>query len=171
MKQRRSRTKKSTVPATRVTSRKFGRAKGINGINFMDPLLVAGGAIGGRFLNGLFPNMDPKLKAGAKVALGIGIPMFIKSPKTKSMAAHLGYGLVANGAVELAQEFGVLGKVGELEDNDFLVVSLEGVGSDSTIDIPFEDMNDVVNDDILNGNEDVDVVNEDVSVVNDDILN
>lgn len=152
-----------------VTRRAVGK---LGGFDFMDPVLVAGGAIGGKFLNTLFPDLDPKIKAGAKIVIGALAPTFIKNPKTKMMAHHLGDGLVACGAIELAQELGIIAGVGEIKDDDFLIVSLDGV--DGIEDIEFEnisdDVNEIISDDILNGN-DVNVVSDDVNVVSDDILN
>lgn len=148
-------------------------SKKVGAFDFTEPLLVSGGAIGGSMLNSLFPNLDPKIKAGGKIVLGAIAPMFIKSPKMKNTLHYIGNGLVANGAIELSQELGLVGKVGALEDDDFLVVSLDGVGEDvEEEEIEFQDvtdMNEVVNDDVLN--DDVSVVNDDVSVVNDDVLN
>jgi hypothetical protein len=148
-------------------------SKKVGAFDFTEPLLVGAGAIGGTMLDKLLPNIDPKLKAGGKIALGALLPMFIKSPKMKNTVHYIGNGLVACGAIDLSREMGLIGKVGALEDDDFLVVSLDGVGETDTEEFEeftdVSDMNDVVNDDVLN--DDVSVVNDDVSVVNDDVLN
>jgi len=159
---------KAIVRPTRVTRRKIS---GLGGMNLTDPLLVGGGAIAGRFLDKLFPAMDAKLKAGGKIAIGILLPMVIKDPKSKKLLELLGYGLVATGSLELATSMNIIsgiGSVNDLKDDDLLVVSLDGVDDDKLAElIEFED---VLNDDILNG-DDIPVVSDDINVVQDDILN
>lgn len=157
---------RAVVRPTTVTRRKLS---GIKGMNITDPLLVGVGSIAGRFIDKFLPEMDAKLKAGGKIAVGIFLPMLSKEPKAKRLLELLGYGMVATGSIELANEMGVVEGIGaaKLKDDDLLVVSLDGVDEDKLNEyVEFED---VLNDDILNG--DIPVVSDDINVVQDDILN
>jgi hypothetical protein len=61
---------------------------------------IAAGAIVAKQLNKVL-KFDPKLLAAGKVALGVALPKFIKSPLMNSV----GSGMIAVGAVELVGSF------------------------------------------------------------------
>lgn len=146
--------------------------------SLMDVLKVAAGAIGGVYIDKFIPeSWEPKLKAGAKIAAGFFLPKLSKNVETKKTLKFVGFGLASEGAVELATAFGIagFGKVGDLKDDDLLVVSLDGVDDKDEFDKKrpigeFVDYDDVLNDDILNdGN--IPTVSDDINVIQDDILN
>ena len=149
----------------------------------IDVLMVAGGAVGGSFLDKLIPaTWDTKMKGAVKIAAGIFLPQLVKDPKTKHTMQLLGYGLAANGGIQLATGFNLVSGVGAtapgLKDDDLLVVSLDGVDDRILKEQnrkavgEYTDFEDVLNDDILNGGN-IPVVEDDgnIPVVEDDILN
>jgi hypothetical protein len=105
-------------------------------------------------LNKVVPStVDPRLVSGGKVALGIALPMLSKSGATKNILAGVGSGMVAVGGVELLKAVApnVISGIGE---DEFISVSLDGIGES------------VLAEDVLSG--DISVVNGDISVVNGD---
>ena len=75
-------------------------------INFKEIAMKAGGAAAGGagsvLLNKVVPNLDLKLRAGAKIVIGAVIPELF--PKMKILDA-VGMGMIGAGAAELTQEF------------------------------------------------------------------
>lgn len=67
-------------------------------LDFNKYLGLGGGAIAAKFANKPLANLDPKLRSGAKVAVGIALPMFIKKVP---MIEHIGNGIIAAGIGEL----------------------------------------------------------------------
>lgn len=98
------------------------RVSGKMGIDFTNILAVAAGAVGSKFVGNMLPDsIDAKYKALGKIALGVALPMLVKSGSMKNIAAGVGSGFIAMGAVEALTSFGVLGG-----DMDMLDVSLNG---------------------------------------------
>lgn len=119
--------------------------------------MVAAGGVGAGFLNDkVMPNMNPKLKAGATVALGAVLPMV--APKT-AMLENIGDGMIAVGADRLVQSFmnpapppveglGAADDIfDDLVDEEALVEGvddvLEGIGEDGDEDDYDEDLDDL----------------------------
>ena len=133
------------------------RMSGMGAIDTTNLIGVAGGAIIAKFVDKVIPDtIDQKIVAGGKLALGIALPMFVKSGKAKDIIGGVGSGMVAVGAVDLLTSFGVLQGLGADDNEDMLVVSLDGVD-----DIP-----------VINGMDDIPVINgdEDTSVLAEEVL-
>ena len=97
------------------------------------------GGVGAKLVNKILPaTIDPKLASGAKVVVGVALPMIAKNAKTKNMFSAVGTGMALVGTMELLSQFGVVNGV-----DDILEVQLNG-----------DDLN------VLNG--------DDISVLNDD---
>jgi len=99
--------KKRSAPSRRRRSSKMGAI----GKNFiMDAAgLVAGAAIA-RVLTSsgkILPNIDPKLKSAAVVAIGAFFPKLVKG----AIGQSIGSGMVAAGGLGLLQSTGVLGQI------------------------------------------------------------
>jgi hypothetical protein len=85
------------------------RSRSIGAIDTTNILGVVGGALIAGYLNKIVPTtVDSKLLAGGKVALGIALPMFVKSGATKNILSGVGSGMIAVGSVDLLKSFGVL---------------------------------------------------------------
>lgn len=85
------------------------RSRSIGAIDTTNILGVVGGALIAGYLNKIVPTtVDSRLLAGGKVALGIALPMFVKSGATKNILSGVGSGMVAVGSVDLLKSFGVL---------------------------------------------------------------
>ena len=146
--------------------RKRSRVSGLGSIDIMNiGSILAGGLIAG-YINKFNKEKDPTTKektinptifAGGKLALGVALPMFIKSP----IASGIGAGMIAVGGLELLKNLAptMVSGFGALEDSDTISISLEGVNvlSGNNFD-----------DGVLAGNDDISVVNgnDDISVVN-----
>jgi len=131
-----------------VKRRKRHHSKGMGAIDTQNILGVVAGAVIGGYLNKVIPaTINDKLVAGGKVALGIALPMFVKTGKMANLVSGVGAGLLAVGSVDLLKSFGAL-------SGDF--------------DIP------VINGDILAGDDDIPVINGDddlgESVLAEDLL-
>ncbi len=63
---------------------------------------VSAGAVVAKMVNKFLPNLNPKIRAAAKIALGAVVPEFM--PKVK-IAGHVGDGFIAIGAAELVESF------------------------------------------------------------------
>lgn len=90
--------------AKKSTSRRYSRRKSIGAVSgglVMDIAGVTVGAIIAKQVGKLLPNLNPKVAAAGKVALGVALPMFVKSPIMKS----IGNGMLAVGGVELVGSF------------------------------------------------------------------
>ena len=121
-------------------------------IDTMNLLGVAIGAVGAGYLNKLIPaSVNTKIVAGGKIALGIALPMFVKSGKMKNTLAGVGSGMVAVGTLDLLKDFGVL----QGADDEILEVTLNG---DQDI-LAGDDLS------VVNGGEMV-LAGDDLSVVN-----
>jgi hypothetical protein len=98
----------------RKTKRKMSgvrrkRSRSMGAIDTTNILGVVGGALIAGYLNKIVPTtVDSRLLAGGKVALGVALPMFVKSGATKNILAGVGSGMIAVGSVDLLKSFGVL---------------------------------------------------------------
>jgi hypothetical protein len=131
--------------------RRRQRMHGVGAVDFTNILGVIAGAVAGSMLNKVVPStVDPRLVSGGKVALGIALPMLSKSGATKNILAGVGSGMVAVGGVELLKAVApnMISGIGE---DEFISVSLDGIGES------------VLAEDVLSG--DIDVINGDISVV------
>ena len=106
---------------------------------------LGSGAIVGTVLNKPLSKLDPKIRSAAKIAVGAFAPTF--APKSK-FVEHVGDGMIAVGAVELAKalipglpvsgigemddEFDDLAGLGEVEEYDEFD-DLAGVDDDTAI--------------------------------------
>ncbi len=134
--------------------RRRQRMHGVGAVDFTNILGVIAGAVAGSMLNKVVPStVDPRLVSGGKVALGIALPMLSKSGATKNILAGVGSGMVAVGGVELLKAVApnMISGIGE---DEFISVSLDGIGES------------VLAEDVLSG--DIDVINGDISVVSGD---
>lgn len=139
---------------TRKSGRKRSRKSTMGAIDFSNILGVVAGAVVAGYLDKVIPDtLDNKIVAGGKIALGIALPMFVKSGSMKNILGGVGSGMVAVGSVDLLKEFGVLS--GAMDD-DMLEISLNG---DQDVLSGDDDLN-VINGDVLAGDDD------DISVVN-----
>lgn len=148
---KRRKTKRSKMSGVR---RKRSRVSGLGAIDFMNIIAVAGGAVAAGLVNKVVPaTINPNLVSGGKIALGIALPMFVKSP----LMSGIGAGMIAVGSYELVKSTGIVSGFGAA--NDMVTVSLEGVDVLSGNDF---------SNGVLAGNDDISVVNglDDISVVN-----
>lgn len=122
------------------------RKHAISGIDTTSILGVVGGAVIAGYLNKIVPaTVNDKLLAGGKVALGIALPMFIKS--NKSLISGLGAGMIAVGSVDLLKSFGAL-------SGDFDIPVINGDVLAGDIDEMNGDLP-IVNGDVLAGDDDM----------------
>jgi hypothetical protein len=129
------------------------RRHSVGAIDFTNILSVVAGAVAGSMVNKVVPStVDPRLVSGGKVALGVALPMFSKSGSTKNILSGVGSGMIALGSIELLRSFAPTMFSGV--DDEFVSVSLDGIGES------------VLAEDVLSG--DIDVINGDISVVNGD---
>jgi len=85
------------------------RSRSIGAIDTTNILGVVGGALIAGYLNKIVPTtIDSRLLAGGKVALGVALPMFVKTGATKNILSGVGSGMIAVGSVDLLKSFGVL---------------------------------------------------------------
>jgi hypothetical protein len=98
----------------RKTKRKMSgvrrkRSRSMGAIDTTNILGVVGGALIAGYLNKIVPTtVDSRLLAGGKVALGVALPMFVKSGATKNILTGVGSGMIAVGSVDLLKSFGVI---------------------------------------------------------------
>jgi len=102
---------------------------------------VTAGALVGKNISKVLPNLDPKIQAIAKIALGVALPKFMKSP----LMSGVGAGMIAIGGSELVGSF-----VPALAGTDDVVL-LSGVDQ-----IGYDEI----------GGEDINAVNGDINAVN-----
>ena len=139
---------------TRKAGRKRSRKSTMGAIDFSNILGVVAGAVVAGYIDKVIPDtLDNKIVAGGKIALGIALPMFVKSGSMKNIRGGVGSGMVAVGSVDLLKEFGVLSGA---NDDDMLEISLNG---DQDVLAGDDDLN-VINGDVLAGDDD------DIAVVN-----
>ena len=136
-----------------VKRRSGKRSKsGMGAIDFTNILGVVAGAVAAGYLDKVIPEtIDNKIVAGGKIALGVALPMFVKSGNMKNILAGVGSGMVAVGSIDLLKSFGVLSGA---EDEEMLEISLNG---DLDILSGDDDLS-VVQGDILAGDDDLSVV-------------
>ena len=136
-----------------VKRRSGKRSKsGMGAIDFTNILGVVAGAVAAGYLDKVIPEtIDNKIVAGGKIALGVALPMFVKSGNMKNILAGVGSGMVAVGSIDLLKGFGVLSGA---EDEEMLEISLNG---DLDILSGDDDLS-VVQGDILAGEDDLSVV-------------
>ena len=134
--------------------RRRQRMHGVGAVDFTNILGVLAGAVAGGMVNKIVPStVDPRLVSGGKVALGIALPMLSKSGSTKNILAGVGSGMIAVGGVELLKAIApnMISGIGE---DEFISVSLDGIGES------------VLAENVLAG--DIDVINGDIDVINGD---
>ena len=89
---------------SKKTTRTYRRKRSMGAVSgglVMDIAGITVGALLAKQVGKLLPNLNPKLAAAGKVALGVALPMFVKSPIMKSV----GNGMLAVGGVELIGSF------------------------------------------------------------------
>jgi hypothetical protein len=125
---------------------------GMGAIDFTNILGVVAGAVAAGYLDKVIPEtIDNKIVAGGKIALGVALPMFVKSGNMKNILAGVGSGMIAVGSIDLLKDFGVLSGA---EDEEMLEISLNG---DLDVLSGDDDLS-VVQGDILAGDDDLSVV-------------
>jgi len=80
-------------------------------IDTMNILSVVAGSVIAGMVNKLIPtsaNLDPKIIAGGKVALGVALPMLSKDGKMKNILSGVGAGMIAIGSVDLLKSLSVI---------------------------------------------------------------
>lgn len=139
---------------TKKAGRRRSRKSTMGAIDFTNILGVVAGAVAAGYLDKVIPEtIDNKIVAGGKIALGIALPMFVKSGSMKNILGGAGAGMIAVGSVDLLKEFGVLSGMGA--DDDMLEISLNG---DQDVLAGDDDIN-VINGDVLAGDDDISVIN------------
>ena len=121
------------------------RGRSMAGVDTTSILGIVAGAVAAGYLNKIVPaTFNDKLLAGGKVALGVALPMFIKT--NKSLVGGIGAGMVAVGSVDLLKSFGAL-------SGDFDIPVINGDVLAGDMDEMGQDMP-VINGDVLAGDED-----------------
>lgn len=119
------------------------RKKSRSSMGAIDPtniISVIGGAVIAGYLNKLIPpTVNDKIVAGGKVALGIALPMLVRSGSMKNVMQGVGAGMIAVGSVDLLKSFGAI-------SGDFDIPVING---------------DVLAGDVLAGDFDIPVINGD----------
>ena len=138
---------------TKKAGRRRSRKSTMGNIDITNILGVVAGAVVAGYLDKVIPEtIDNKIVAGGKIALGIALPMFVKSGSMKNILGGAGAGMIAVGSVDLLKEFGVLSGT---SDDDMLEISLNG---DQDVLSGDDDIN-VINGDVLAGDDDISVIN------------
>lgn len=138
---------------TKKAGRRRSRKTSMGNIDITNILGVVAGAVAAGYLDKVIPEtIDNKIVAGGKIALGIALPMFVKSGSMKNILGGAGAGMIAVGSVDLLKEFGVLSGT---SDDDMLEISLNG---DQDVLSGDDDLN-VINGDVLAGDDDISVIN------------
>ena len=102
-----ARRKKRSAPSRRRKSRKMGA---IGKSFIMDAAGLVAGAAAARILTSsgkILPNLDPKIKSAAVIAIGAYFPKLIKGSFGKSV----GDGMIAAGGLGLLQSTNILGAI------------------------------------------------------------
>ena len=100
-----ARRKKRSAPSRRRKSRKMGA---IGKSFIMDAAGLVAGAYAARILTSsgkILPNLDPKIKSAAVIAVGAFFPKLVKG----SLGKSIGDGMVAAGGLGLLQSSGIVG--------------------------------------------------------------
>ena len=109
----------------KTTARRYSRRRSVGAVGGNLVMELAGltaGALVARNIGKIAPKLNPQILSAGKVALGVALPMFVKSPIMKS----IGNGMVAVGGVELIGSF-VHGLAGD--DDVVLLSGLDEIGS------------------------------------------
>ena len=129
------------------TRRRSHRKSHLGSIDATNIISVIGGAVIAGYLNKLIPaTVNDKIVAGGKVALGIALPMLVKSGSMKNVMHGVGAGMIAVGSVDLLKSFGAL-------SGDFDIPVING---------------DVLAGDVLAGDFDIPVINGDDDMMSGD---
>jgi hypothetical protein len=92
------------------------------GTGMTNVLAMVAGAIAGRLLqNKLQDKVNPKLLAAGQIAAGMFLPKIAKS----KLMSGVGTGMIVNGGVTLANQFGVIAAVGNMT-GDYSVDYISG---------------------------------------------
>ena len=122
-------------------------------IDFSNILGVVAGAVVAGYVDKVIPEtLDNKIVAGGKIALGIALPMFVKSGSMKNILGGVGSGMIAVGSIDLLKEFGVLSGA---DDDEMLEISLNG---DQDVLAGDDDIS-IINGEVLAGDDDISVIN------------
>ena len=120
------------------------------GIDTTNVLGVVAGAVIAGLLNKVIPaTVNDKVVAGGKIALGLALPMLIKSGSMKNIVSGVGSGMIAVGSVDLLKSFNVLSG-----DFDIPVINGDILSGDILADdrIPVINGNDIP---VINGDDDM----------------
>jgi hypothetical protein len=140
---------------SKISGRRGSRKSRMGNIDFTNILGVVAGAVAAGYVDKVVPDtIDNKIVAGGKIALGIALPMFVKSGSMKNILGGVGSGMIAVGSIDLLKEFGVLSGA---EDDEMLEISLNG---DQDVLSGDDDIS-VINGDVLAGDDDISVINGD----------
>ena len=161
--------KRTKVSGIRRSKRRRSKVGATGGIDFTSVLLTVGGAVASSYLDKVIPDtIDKKIVAGAKMVIGVVLPMVSKDPKTKLMLNALGQGILASGTIDMLQATGILSG-SEDPTGDDLFISMNGntsvLAGDESLMVVNGDDNTVS---LLAGADDLNVVNgeEDLSIIN-----
>lgn len=134
----------------KTTGRRYSRRRSVGAVGGQMVMDIAGltiGAVLARQVGKLVPTLDSKIQAIGKIALGVALPNFIKTPIVKG----IGNGMIAIGGAELIGGF--VPGLGAADD----VVLLSGIDEIGAMD-------EIGMIDQIGG--DVNAVNGDISEVN-----
>jgi len=98
------------------TRRRRHTMSGVTG-DVTNVLAMVAGAIAGRMVQNKFGGTNPKVVAAGQIAAGIFLPKLVKN----KFVAGIGTGMIVNGGVTLANQFGV-------------VSAISGLGADYSLD-------------------------------------
>jgi hypothetical protein len=119
------------------TTRRRGRSVGAAATNVvMEVVGLTAGAIAARQVDKLLPNLNPTIRNAAKIAVGVVLPTFVKSPVVKS----IGNGMVAAGGAGLA---GTLLPALGAADEVLILSGLEDMNEVNGVDEIGADVNEV----------------------------
>lgn len=152
------RTSRRAYKSTPARRRARRRVSGIGKLDTNSLIGVVGGAVAGSFLGKVLPDtLDTKIQNGAKVGVGLAIPMFAKTGKMDTLLSGVGYGLVADGVLGLLKDFGVLSGLSGLGSTDTCSIHFtpDAQRLGATLDVPAGKM-DIINGGLTNPNTDID---------------
>jgi len=153
----RRRTTRKPVRRTPVRRRRISGVGKSNTI--MQIAGLAGGAILARLANNLIlkakPDLNSKIINAAQIGLGIYLPKMVKS----QLGKDLGAGMIAAGGLGLANSLGVINGIDVIsgvEDEQFLEVSLNGMGDEMNEISGYGDEYGITGIDVVSGVNDLD---------------
>jgi len=94
--------------------RRHSAMSGVGG-DMTHVLAMVAGAIAGRMVQNKFGATNPKVVAAGQIAAGIFLPKIIKN----KFVAGIGTGMVVNGGVTLANQFGVVSAIAGIGASDY----------------------------------------------------